>query len=111
MVKRLTSIVLMAVVLLVAPSPAASTDSIVTACQDPALWLSDSIPDGLLELVCSVQENGTPVGMSIEADSGPTPQEEDSATEMCQEVFHCAGLPEEIEQQLLFLLILWGRQQ
>lgn len=110
MVKPLAIVGLALVVLVATPLSFASTDSIEAACLDPHLWLASSVPPGLLELVCSIQDDVDPVSIAFGSGSEDEFIEQNSGTEKYGLAIHESGLPEETRQQLLLLLALWGQE-
>ena len=110
MVKPLAIVGLALVVLVATPLSFASTDSIEAACVDPHFWLVSSVPPGLLELVCSIQDGVDPVTIAFGSGSEDELVEQNSGTEEYGLAIQKLELPEETRQQLLLLLALWGQE-
>ena len=67
------------------------------------------VPPGFLETVCTVNENGGPLGTELESAGENVFFEQDTDSEPYREAVQTSGFPEETKQLLLLLLILWSQ--
>lgn len=77
-----------------------SDDLASVACENIDDWLTSGLPLNLIELACTVVDEGQPVGIEYSSDSD---QKYASAVQQ-------NDLPENFKQQLLLLLAVWSQE-
>ena len=88
-------------VILISSSPSSAQLEIEDVCENVHQWVSVSLPAGFLDLLCTVDESGDPVGIELSL-SGET----EEIVVNGQEAVESSDLPEEVKQDLLLLILV-----
>ena len=86
-----------------------SANPIEDTCANSLTWLARPVPASFLKLVCGVYDEGNPFGIRIENAGESVSFEQRSNAEDYGEIIQESDLSEEMEQLLLFLVVLWSQ--